>query len=430
VVPQQSIWVPYGSGMLEVPALPGLSFDVVEPKPGLAIDLASSLEECLQQPLASVPLRELARGASKVCVVFTDSTRAAGDEVIVPAVLSELARAGVSAQGVTLVCGIGMHRPTTVEEKRAKLGDAVLRTYKVVDSVPQDHERLRYLGEHDGIPLWVFDEVVDADLVIATGIVEPHQYAGYSGGRKTVAIGAGGEETIAASHSPRMLERPGVRLGNIEGNPFHELITTSAKRAGLRFIVNIVRDSLGRVVAIGAGEPTHAFAELVSTARNMYEIQLAKQYDIVIAGVGHPKDTNLYQASRAATYVYFAPRPVLRPGGVIIIPARAEEGPGQGLGEQRFFEALRRAPSPEGLIEELRNRATAAGEQRAYMLARVLAEHSVIFVGTSCPEAVRACHMRAAETMEEALQYATAVTRRDAEVLVAPHALLCVLRGP
>ena len=221
-----------------------------------------------------------------------------------------------------------------------------------------------------------------------------------------------------------------MRLGNLEGNPFHEALTESARRAGLRFVVNVLKDGDGNVVEVDAGEPQATLEHLVAHARDLYEVQLDRRYDIVVAGVGHPKDANVYQASRAVTYVYFAPTQVLVPGGVIIIPAPCAEGVGQGVGEQRFAEAMRAHPGPDQIVAALRDRVTMAGEQRSYLLSRALQGCKVIFVGSEAADDVKACHMSAADTMSEALELARQWTRPDAEVLVAPHSLLTVLRGP
>jgi len=218
-----------------------------------------------------------------------------------------------------------LHRPSTPAEKAAKLGEHIAARYRVLDNEPQNPNALVDLGlTPEGVPLQVHRAVCEADLVLATGIVEPHQYAGYSGGCKTLAVGAAGEPLIAHTHGPAFVDHPATRLGRIEGNPFHAAVTEAARRAGLRFILNVVLDDDGRVLRVGAGHPEAAFADLVAFARSVYETPIPHQYDIVIGGVGHPKDANLYQASRAASYLFFAPTPVARPGGYYIIPARCQ----------------------------------------------------------------------------------------------------------
>jgi len=198
----------------------------------------------------------------------------------------------------------------------------------------------------------------------------------------------------------------------------------AARRAGLRFILNVVLDGQKRVVAVRAGEPEAAFLELVAIARELYEVEVPQQYDVVIGGAGFPKDVNLYQASRAASYLFFAPTPVVKPGGFLIIPARCQEGVGEGVGEQRFFEKMRDARDMPSLLAELRRTGYPPGAQRAYIMAKVLEQARVIIVGAECPEIVRQAKMIPAATMEEALSIAAEALGPELDVLIVPHALL------
>ena len=418
--------IPYGEGQITFDLPPGMRGTVVESKKVLPIaDVEAAIAEALAKPVNSPPLRELARPGDTACIVFTDITRASPDHLLVPALLAELAAAGVRDEDITLLCGIGMHRPSTPEEKAAKLGAEVVARYRVIDNEPQNPAALVDLGTTEsGIPLSVHRAAYEADLLIATGIVEPHQYAGYSGGRKTVAVGAAGEAMIAYTHGPQMVDHPGTRLGRIEGNPFHEAVSEAARRAGLRFILNVVLDDEKRVVAVRAGEPEAAFLELVALARELYEVEVPQQYDVVIGGVGFPKDANLYQASRAASYLFFAPTPVVKPGGFLIIPARCEEGAGEGVGEQRFLEKMRDARDMPSLLEELRRTGYPPGAQRAFIMAKVLEEAQVVIVGSKHPDLVEACKMIPAETVDEALGIVAETLGPELDVLIVPHALL------
>ena len=136
--------------------------------------------------------------------------------------------------------------------------------------------------------------------------------------------------------------------------PFHEAVTEAARRAGLRFILNVVLDDDKHILRVTAGDPELAFQDLVNFAKSVYEVSIPQQYDIAIGGVGFPKDANLYQASRAPSYLFFAPTPVVRKGGFFIIPARCEEGAGAGVGEQRFFAAMRDAPNVQFILDDAR----------------------------------------------------------------------------
>ena len=389
-------------------------------------DLEEAIAKALATPINSAKLREMASRGDSVCIVFTDITRNSPDHLLVPALLAELKMAGVRDQDITLLCGIGMHRPSTQKEKVIKLGQAVVDRYRVVDHEPLDRTKLKDLGcTENGIPLLVNKIACQADLLIATGIVEPHQYAGYSGGRKTPAIGAGGEQMIAATHGPQMVDHPGTRLGKIEENPFHETITEAARRAGLSFILNVVQDNHKRAVSILAGEPEATFAELVKVAKELYEVPVSQQYDVAVAGVGFPKDINVYQASRAASQLFFAPRSVVKEKGIFIVPAPTEEGAGHGFAERCFFETLRGAVDMESLLAELRQSGYPPGGQRAFIMAKVLEKTRVIMAGTVTPEVVRQLHMTPAADMDEAFRIAAENQgRHDLEVLIVEQALL------
>jgi nickel-dependent lactate racemase len=418
--------IPYGKSALRFALPEGMRGRLVVSNPSDPVpDVCAAIHEALSEPVGSPALRDLAKPSDRVCIVFTDSTRASPDHLLVPALLRELASAGVASENVTLLCGIGTHRPTTREERGAKLGHDVVAQYRVIDNRPRDPKALVDLGTTGGgVPVLIHRAAVEADLLVATGIVEPHQYAGYSGGRKTVAVGAAGEALIAYTHGPSFLDHPGTRLGRIEGNPFHEAITEAARRAGLRFILNVVLDGEKRVLRVRAGDPEIAFSELVNFARSVYEVPIPQQYDVAIGGVPFPKDVNLYQASRAASYLFFAPTPVVRPGGCLIIAARCPEGAGEGFGEQRFLRAMRDAPDVQAILADARRHGYPPGEQRAFVMAKVLEHVQVIVVGSQNPDIVTACKMIAAATMEDAL---TIVERRlgsGLDVAVVPHALL------
>jgi nickel-dependent lactate racemase len=418
--------VPYDKTEIEFELPPGMTGTVAVSKKLPPIqDVPAAVRDALARPINSAPVRELAGPGDRVCIAFTDITRASPDHLLVPPLLAELEAAGVRDEDVTLLCGIGMHRPSTPEEKAVKLGRTVVERYRVVDNEPQNPDALVGLGTTEsGIPLSVNRIAYEADLLMATGIVEPHQYAGYSGGRKTLSVGAAGEAMIAYTHGPQMVDHPGTRLGKIAGNPFHEAVTEAARRAGLRFIVNVVMNDQKRVVAVRAGETEAAFEELVTIARSIYEVPVPQQYDVVVGGVGYPKDANLYQASRAASYLFFAPTPVVRPGGFLIIPARCQEGAGDGVGEQRFLEKMRSATDMPSLLSELRRTGYPPGAQRAFVMAKVLEQAGVIVVGSETPEIARAAHMIPAADMDAALSIAADKLGPELDVLVVPHALL------
>jgi len=425
-MPKHIYQIPYSKSSIKFTLSAGMEGTEVVSLPVEPVgDVRKAIKDALKSPIGSAPLQELAKPGNRVCIVFTDITRACPDRLLIPPMLAELKQAGVRDADITLLCGVGMHRASTHDEKAIKLGADVVARYRVIDNEPQNPEALVDLGATPGgVPVLLHRAAVEADLLIATGIVEPHQYAGYSGGRKTVAVGAAGEALIAHTHGPAFVDHPGTRLGRIEGNPFHEAVSEAARRAGLKFILNVVLDDNKRILRVRAGDSELAFQDLVAFAKSVYEVPIPSHYDIAIGGVGYPKDTNLYQASRAPSYLFFAPTPVVRPGGFFIIPARCEEGVGSGVGEQRFLAAMRDAPSIQYILEDARQNGYPPGQQRAFVMAKVLEQAKVVIVGSECPELVSDSKMIPATTMDEALGLASQVLGPACKVLIVPHAML------
>jgi nickel-dependent lactate racemase len=418
--------IPHGKTSIAFSLPPAMEGTILVSKPvEPVIHPENAIWDALESPIGAPRLRELAIAGQRVCVVFTDITRASPDHLLVPPILAELEKAGIRDEDITLLCGIGMHRPSTPEEKIVKLGPDIVKRYRVIDNEPQNPDALVDLGPtSNSVPVLAHRAAVEADLLIATGVVEPHQYAGYSGGRKTLAVGAAGEALIAHTHGTAFVDHPGTRLGQIDGNPFHAAITEAARKVGLGFILNVVLNDDKNILRVAAGDPEMAFQDLVVFARLVYEVPIPHQYDIAIGGVGFPKDSNIYQASRAPSYLFFAPTPVVRPGGFYIIPARCEEGAGVGVGEQRFLSAMRDAPDIQYILDDARKNGYPPGQQRAFVLAKVLEKNQIIIVGSEHPELVSDCKMIPADTMEDALALAEERLGKSCQVLIVPHALL------
>ncbi len=387
-------------------------------------------------PVGSRRLNDIVQPGMHVTIAFTDATRACPDELLISQLFIRLGALGVALPDVTLLCATGLHRPMTSVEREVKLGRELAARARVVDHHALDPASLVHLDDVDGLPVVVDRLCVETDVLIATGVVEPHQYAGYSGGAKTVVIGCGGEETIQATHGAAMLDQPGVRLGSVMNNPFQQFVRRAGERIGLDYVVNVVLDDTGRMLVAAAGEPNAVHDWLVERARTFYETRVYRPAHMALAGVPAPKAANLYQASRAATYLALADNTPLLPGAPILLPAALPEGAGQGTGERRFYEVLSGARSPAQLVDELRRTGFPAGAQRAYILAQVLMHHPIIVVGAEHPEVVRACHMYAVADMQAGMALAEDLSRQSFNMgsdeplnfLIVPDALLTLPR--
>src|SRR5262245_50178587 len=225
-MPEATHSVPFGRGSIAFALPDGVDGSVARSRPVKPFaDPHTAAREAVRSPLGTPPLRELAFCKRRVCIAVTDATRACPDHLLVPPMLEELAAAGVPDEAITILVAVGTHRASTEAEKREKLGDAVVDRFRVIDHDAADGANLVKIADGpEGVPFLLNRLVAEADLLIATGRVEPHQYAGYSGGGKTVAIGCADDAIIADTHGPAMLDRPGVRLAQLRDNPFQTAV--------------------------------------------------------------------------------------------------------------------------------------------------------------------------------------------------------------
>lgn len=383
-------------------------------------DPQASVEAALADPLQSPPLRKLAKPGDQVCIALAPPAAPSPDRVLVPAMLRELEAAGVRDEDVTLLYATGPHGRTDHEHKVAQFGAEVVERFRVVD---HDVGEVIHLGQWQNIPLTVNRAALEADLLVTVGVVAPHLYAGYSGGGETLALGCAGDATIEGLYAPRFLFKPQVRPGQVIDNPFQEVVEAVVRRAGLRFVLNGVLDPQGRILDVQAGEPTLVQQHLICFAASLYNVVVPQTYDVVVAGLDPPHGDSLYQAVLGALFVGMAPKPTVRPGGVILLPARTPRAVGEGGNAQNFFNALQSARSPEALIPVLWEQGCRPGEARAFQLARLLELNHVIVIGSEFPAMVEVCHLQAAADMEEAVDVVRWLLGDDLDALVIPHAL-------
>ncbi|MCC6792933.1 MAG: nickel-dependent lactate racemase [Thermomicrobiales bacterium] len=426
VQPAHRFEVPFGTGSISFELPEGVVGDVARSRHvDTLADPIRAANEAIERPIGTVHLRELATGKRTACIAVTDATRNCPDHLLVPPMLRELEAAGIPDDGITILVAVGTHRASTQAEKRAKLGDAIVERYRVVDHDAADPNGLVKVADGPGgVPFLLNKTAMEAEILLATGRVEPHQYAGFSGGGKTIAIGCASDPIIAYTHGPAMLDLPGTRLARLAGNPFQEAVREVARAAKLAFVANLVMDDDDNIVAIAYGAPEAVQDRLAGIALDIYTVPIPNQVDIAVAGVGYPKDVNLYQASRAASYLQYGPVPVVRKGGVIILPAACPEGAGEGAGEQRFLEAMQEPNGVSAIIANARANGIRPGEQRAYIMANVLSDVTVIVAGVEREAEARAVGFVPAADIDEALSMAVEIVGTPASALIVPHALL------
>jgi len=291
---------------------------------------AGKLAEALAQPIGSAPLVELARGRKSACVLICDITRPVPNEFLLRQILPALGQRGIPRENILILIATGLHRPNEGNELVELVGAEIAANYRV-----ENHDG-RNLSEHAnlgvsprGVPVWIDRRYVEADLKIATGLIEPHLMAGYSGGRKLICPGIAALETVQCWHGPAFLEHPRADCGILDGNPVHEENTRIARMAGCDFIVNVSLDNDRRVTSLVAGDMEAAFAKGVEFVESVCKAQIPEPCDVVVtSSAGYPLDTTFYQAIKGLTGVL----PIVKQGGTIVIAAALD----QGIGSPEF----------------------------------------------------------------------------------------------
>ena len=419
-------WVFCGPARLPVPRA-----DAFEAPAGLqpAADLDHAVERALADPVAAPRLRTVARGAATVAVTIPDASRPCPSPAILEHVLEELHEAGVPDVGITVLVGCGLHRTTSAPERKTLAGAPTAARVGTEDAQGLETECVDLGRTSGGAPVHIVRRVAEADLAVTVGVVEPHLYAGFSGGVKGVAIGCAGHETIAWTHRPAFVSAPGVVVGGLAGNPFHATLLEIAARTPLAWGVNLVMNERGEAVAVTAGDPTAAQTSLARAYRRAWLRAVDGPFDVIVAGVHAPKSANFYQASRAATYIGLAANPALADGALLVLCADLPGGAGDGPGERNCAHVLAAAASPAELVARGLREPLGPGGQRAFMMARVLARFRLAVVGAEDPGFLEPLGVAAFDSVDAAVAAAEARLGRRARVLAVADAMATVVSG-
>lgn len=389
-----------------------LAIRPVRPLPDPAADVAESLEN----PIGTKSLLELAQGKKTACVLICDVTRPVPNELLLGPILKTLEAAGVPRAGILILIATGLHRPNAGEELVELVGERIAREYRIENHVGQDSASHRYLGESPrGVPVWIDARYLDSELKIATGLIEPHMMAGYSGGRKLICPGIAGIETIREWHSPRFLEHPLADCGQLEGNPVHEENTAIAHMAGCDFIVNVTLDKDRRVTSVVAGDMELAFEAGVTFAEYVQRAEVREPCEIVVtSSAGYPLDATFYQSVKGLTGVL----PIVKDGGTIIIAARISEGIGSAEFEGLFDEFS----SLDDFMQQIIDPDYFVMDQwQVEELAKVCRKAEVVYVSEGLPEKTfQRLFVKSAPTVEAAVERALQKHGPNAKIAVVP----------
>jgi nickel-dependent lactate racemase len=373
-----------------------------------AIDEESLIAHALEMPIGSPRLRDLVRRGQRVVVVTSDLTRPCPSERLLPPILEELAAAGVSDQDITVVIGLGLHRPMTESELETAVGSAVYCRVRVINHDVMDTV---YLGTTSfGTPVEIFRDVIDADFRICLGNLEFHYFAGYSGGAKAIIPGCASDATVTANHA--MMVRAEAQAGRLEGNPVRADLEEGAAMVGVDFILNVVVDGEHLIVGAVAGDLTAAHRAGCDMVAERGKVAIPSLADIVLVSAGgYPKDVNLYQAQKALDNAAYA----VRPGGIIILVAEC----GEGCGNRAFEEWMTQGDTPPRLLERIQQKFVLGGHKAA-AIALVARKARIFFVSPEMSE-VELAGMEHYPTVDEALRAAFDAKGPDPTVLVLPQ---------
>ncbi len=381
-------------------------------------DEAAAITEALRHPLAGPPLAEIAGRPGTVAVVFPDLTRPMPNRTVLPPVLAELARAGVPDERITLLCATGTHRQATAAEMEELVGPGIVARYAIVDHDATSDAHV-CVGEVDGTPVLLQRQYVEADVRIVTGFVEPHFFAGFSGGPKAVCPGLAATETILEAHHPRRIADTRATFVTRAGNPVHDFVRAATALAPPHLSLDVAINRARRVAAVFAGPLPAAHDAACAYVRSSAVREVEAPFDLVVStNGGYPLDRNLYQAVKGMA----AAERIVRDGGIIVMAAACEDGmPAGGA----FARLLQGAATPADLAG-----ATAEPELdrwQTQVLGRVLARAEVhLHTGGLDERAVAAALLVPAPDLDSAVAGALERLGPAARVAVIPEGPLTV----
>jgi nickel-dependent lactate racemase len=312
--------------------------EVIAPldEPGLP-DEGASITAALRRPLAGPSLQELTLGAARLAVVFPDLTRPMPNRTVLPPLLAELARCGVPDDHITLLCATGTHRQATGAEMEELVGPAIVGRYAIIDHDATSDAHVD-VGTVDGTPILLQREYVEADLRIVTGFVEPHFFAGFSGGPKAVCPGLAAGSTILEAHHPRRIADDRATFVTRNGNPVHDFVRTATALAPPHLSLDVAINRARQVTAVFAGPLSAAHDAACAHVQRAAVRTVDAPFDLVVStNGGHPLDRNLYQAVKGMA----AAERIVRPGGIIVMAAACEDGVPAGGAFARLLAAAR-----------------------------------------------------------------------------------------
>jgi nickel-dependent lactate racemase len=409
---------------------------LVVPDPNLAAVLESKVnvfdsvageqalvQSALDNPIGSAGIENLVKGKKTAVIVTSDHTRPVPSKITLPVLLDRMRKANPSLD-IRILVSTGFHRATTRRELVDKFGQTLVEREKILIHDSKNRNELVHLGKlPSGGALWLNRAVAETDLLIAEGFIEPHFFAGFSGGRKSILPGVAGYRTVLANHCSAFIASPFARTGVLENNPIHEDMLVAAEKVNLAFILNVVLDMNKRIIRAFAGHREKAHVAGCDFLRGLAAVKPVPADIVLTSNGGYPMDQNLYQAVKGMT----AAEACCREGGVIVMIAACNDG----HGGQSFYDNLANASGPKEILGRVANvpmEETVPDQWEFQILARILDRFKVILATGQCdPVMIRAMHMEHAFTPEEALAKAFEMKGKDAKVTVIPDGVSVIV---
>lgn len=413
----KTLFFPYGQTHLEY------EFDEKE----LVGVLTSSIEKyvpegdghelvarALESPIGSQKLSELSRGKQKIVIIASDHTRPVPSKIIIPQMLSEIRKGNPNAD-ITILIATGCHRGTTKQELINKFGEEIVANEKIYVHDCDEKEKLLNIGVlPSGGQCEVNKIAIEADLLVAEGFIEPHFFAGFSGGRKSVLPGIAGRTTVLANHCSEFIAHPNSRTGILKDNPIHEDMVWAAKQAKLAFIVNVVLNSEKQPIFAVAGDLEKAHKKGTDFISSLCGVKSVLADIVISTNGGYPLDQNVYQSVKGMT----AAEATVKTGGIIIMLAKANDG----IGGEHFYHQLADEPDMNKTMDIFLSRSrneTATDQWMSQILLRILMKAKVIYVSSLDPEIVKKMHMIPANSLSEAINLAKKILVKDNATITA-----------
>lgn len=370
-----------------------------------------AIANSLRSPIECPPLRDCINKNDKVVVIVTDNTRPCPDDRLLPPILAELEEK-LPRENITIIVALGLHPPLDKQELVKKLGKDIVENYNVLN---HDVNQTVNIGTTSrGTPVDINTRVVEADFRISTGFIEPHFFAGFSGGRKSIAPGVFSVRSAYKNHGYKMIEHPRTRAGVLKGNPLHEDLVEQAKMAKLNFIVNVLLNKQREITHVVAGHPIEAHERGCEIERGIAGIKVAHKVDITITtNSGAPLDLDLYQSCKGIDVA----AQITRDGGIVI----AASSCCTGIGPEEFRTLHASVSSPEEVLQKIKRLEPIGVQWENQILARIQMKNDIYLVSGLEDSVVTDMMITPIRTIEEGLEKAFKALGNDAEIAVIPE---------